>query len=147
MAPAPEAGTSAQPQPAPEPEPPTQEELLQAMVDTMTVLPKNMAKAASGGFINATDCADYLVKKGMPFRDAYMVVGRLVNACIQMGETLDTLALKDFRAISDKFEADIYQALELKTCVNERKVPGGPSEQAVEQQIAYIQRFLAEHQP
>ena len=118
-----------------------------AMVDTMTVLPKNMAKAASGGFINATDCADYLVKKGMPFRDAYMVVGRLVNACIQMGETLDTLALKDFRAISDKFEADIYQALELKTCVNERKVPGGPSEQAVEQQIAYIQRFLAEHQP
>ena len=118
-----------------------------AMLQTLTIRPKNMAKAAAGGFINATDCADYLVKKGMPFRDAYMVVGRLVNACIQMGETLDTLALKDFRAISDKFEADIYQALELKTCVNERKVPGGPSEQAVEQQIAYIQRFLAEHQP
>ena len=115
-----------------------------AMVDTMTVLPKNMAKAASGGFINATDCADYLVRKGMPFRDAYMVVGRLVSACIRMGETLDTLALKDFRAISDKFEADIYEALELKTCVNERKVPGGPSAQAVEQQIQYIQSFLAE---
>ena len=115
-----------------------------AMVDTMTVLPKNMAKAASGGFINATDCADYLVRKGMPFRDAYMIVGRLVSTCIAMGETLDTLALKDFRAISDKFEADIYQALELKTCVNERKVPGGPSAQAVEQQIQYIRDFLAE---
>jgi argininosuccinate lyase len=115
-----------------------------AMVDTMTVLPKNMAKAASGGFINATDCADYLVRKGMPFRDAYMIVGRLVSTCISMGETLDTLALKDFRAISDKFEADIYQALELKTCVNERKVPGGPSAQAVEQQIQYIRDFLAE---
>ena len=80
----------------------------------------------------------------MPFRDAYKIVGRLVNACINMGETLDTLALKDFRAISNKFEADIYKALELKTCVNERKVPGGPSAEAVNQQIAYIQNFLAE---
>ena len=115
-----------------------------AMVQTMTVLPKNMAKAAAGGFINATDCADYLVRKGMPFRDAYKIVGRLVNACINMGETLDTLALKDFRAISNKFEADIYKALELKNCVNERKVPGGPSAEAVNQQIAYIQNFLAE---
>ncbi|MDD3165159.1 MAG: argininosuccinate lyase [Oscillospiraceae bacterium] len=115
-----------------------------AMVDTMTVLPKNMAKAASRGFINATDCADYLTRKGMPFRDAYKIVGRLVNLCISNDETLDTLALKDFRAISGLFEADIYQALELKTCVNGRKVPGGPSAEAVDNQIANIQKFLNE---
>ncbi len=113
-----------------------------AMLKTMTVLPKNMARAATGGFINATDCADYLVRKGMPFRDAYMIVGRLVNNCIRSGETLDTLTLRDFRAVSDKFGPDIYQALELKTCVEARKVPGGPSGEAVASQIAYIKDFV-----
>ncbi|MCC8123522.1 MAG: argininosuccinate lyase [Oscillospiraceae bacterium] len=115
-----------------------------AMVDTLTVKPKNMARAASSGFINATDCADYLVKKGLPFRDAYMIVGRLVNMCIKTGESLDTLPLKDFRAVSGLFDADVYQALELKTCVNGRKVYGGPSKDAVEEQIASIRRFIAE---
>ena len=113
-----------------------------AMLDTLTVLPKNMRNAASGGFINATDCADYLVKKGMPFREAYMIVGRLVNMCIKSGETLDTLPLKDFRSISNLFGADVYQALELKTCVNGRKVYGGPAKEAVEQQIASIREFV-----
>ena len=115
-----------------------------AMLDTLTVLPKNMRKAASGGFINATDCADYLTKKGMPFREAYMIVGRLVNLCIKAGETLDTLPLKDFRSISNLFDADVYQALELKTCVNGRKVYGGPAKEAVEQQIANIKAFVEE---
>jgi argininosuccinate lyase len=115
-----------------------------AMLKTLTVLPKNMAKAATGGFINATDCADYLVRKGMPFRDAYMIVGRLVNNCIRSGETLDTLTLRDFRAVSDKFDSDIYQALELKTCVEARKVDGGPSGDAVSKQIQYIKDFVAE---
>jgi argininosuccinate lyase len=113
-----------------------------AMLDTLTVLPHNMQRAASAGFINATDCADYLVKKGMPFREAYMIVGRLVNNCIRSGEQLDTLTLRDFRAVSDKFDSDIYQALELKTCVNGRKVHGGPSEEAVKEQIASIQAFV-----
>ena len=113
-----------------------------SMLDTLTVLPNNMRKAASGGFINATDCADYLVKKGMPFREAYMIVGRLVNMCIKSGETLDTLPLKDFRSISNLFDADVYQALELKTCVNGRKVYGGPAKEAVEQQIASIKAFV-----
>ena len=113
-----------------------------AMLDTLTVLPKNMRNAASGGFINATDCADYLTKKGMPFREAYMIVGRLVNLCIKAGETLDTLPLKDFRSISNLFDADVYQALELKTCVNGRKVYGGPAREAVEQQIANIKAFV-----
>ena len=113
-----------------------------AMLDTLTVLPKNMRNAASGGFINATDCADYLVKKGMPFREAYMIVGRLVNMCIKTGETLDTLPLKDFRSISAAFDEDVYHALELKTCVNGRKAYGGPAKEAVEQQIANIQAFI-----
>ena len=115
-----------------------------AMLDTLTVKEKNMRAAASGGFINATDCADYLTKKGMPFREAYMIVGRLVNLCIKAGETLDTLPLKDFRSISNLFDADVYQALELKTCVNGRKVYGGPASESVKVQIANIKAFLEE---
>ena len=115
-----------------------------AMIDTLTVNRANMRKAANGGFISATDCADYLAKKGMPFREAYMIVGRLVNMCIQSGETLDTLTLRDFRAISNLFDADIYDALELKHCVSERKVFGGPSHGDVERQISYIKDFVAQ---
>ena len=115
-----------------------------AMLDTLTVKEKNMARAASGGFINATDCADYLVKKGMPFREAYMIVGRLVNMCIKTGESLDTLPLKDFRAVSGLFDEDVYDALQLKTCVNGRKVYGGPSEESVRRQIELIEGFVNE---
>ena len=115
-----------------------------AMLNTLTVRPKDMARAAAGGFINATDCADYLTKKGMPFREAYMIVGRLVNMCIQSGETLDTLTLRDFRAISDLFDGDIYDALDLKHCVSERKVFGGPSHDDVVRQIGYIKDFVAQ---
>ena len=81
-------------------------------------------------------------EKGMHLREAYMIVGRLVNMCIKAGETLDTLPLKDFRSISNLFDADVYQALELKTCVNGRKVYGGPAKEAVEQQIANIKAFV-----
>ena len=116
-----------------------------AMLQTLTIRPKNMAKAAAGGFINATDCADYLVKKGMPYREAYMIVGRLVNMCIRSGENLETLTLRDFRAISDLFDSDVYEALELKHCVHERKVYGGPSKDDVTRQIQYIKDFVADH--
>ncbi len=115
-----------------------------AMLDTLTVKPKNMARAASEGFINATDCADYLVKKGMPFREAYMIVGRLVNACIKNGDTLDTLTLRDYRAISDLFDEDVYTALQMSTCVNERKVYGGPAAESVEKQIEQIENFISD---
>ena len=115
-----------------------------AMLDTLTVKEKNMARAASGGFINATDCADYLVKKGLPFREAYMIVGRLVHMCLRTGETLDTLPLKDFRSVSALFDTDVYQALELKTCVGGRKVYGGPAPDAVQAQIDHIKDFLKE---
>lgn len=102
-----------------------------------------MSRAASAGFINATDCADYLVKKGLPFREAYMIVGRLVNQCIRTGDTLDTLTLRDFRAISGLFDADVYDALALKTCVNGRKVYGGPAKESVEKQISLIEEFVS----
>ena len=121
------------------------EPVFDAMLQTLTIRPKNMAKAAAGGFINATDCADYLVKKGMPFREAYMIVGRLVNMCIRSGENLETLTLRDFRAISDLFDSDVYEALELKHCVHERKVYGGPSKDDVTRQIQYIKDFVADH--
>ena len=117
-----------------------------SMVDTLTVLKKNMQRAASGGFINATDCADYLVKKGMPFREAYMIVGRLVHMCLRSGETLDTLPLKDFQSISSIFGPDVYQALELKTCVGGRKVYGGPAPEAVQVQIDHIKAFIGQRE-
>lgn len=115
-----------------------------AMLDTLTVKGKTMHKAASAGFINATDCADYLVKKGIPFREAYMIVGRLVNTCIKSGETLDTLSLKDFKSVSAMFDTDVYKALELNTCVNGRQVYGGPAKTSVQIQIDNIKEFIAQ---
>ena len=116
-----------------------------AMIQTMTVQPRNMRQAASGGFINATDCADYLTRKGMPFREAYMIVGRLVNDCLKSGDTLDTLTLRDFRAVSGLFDGDIYDALSMQHCVNDRAVMGGPAETEVLRQIEYIESFADEH--
>ena len=117
-----------------------------AMLDTLTVRKENMRRAAAGGFINATDCADYLVKKGMPFREAYLIVGRLVSQCIRAGETLDTLSLKDFKAVSKVFDEDVYQALELRTCVNGRKVCGGPAADSVRVQIGHIREIRGDTQ-
>ena len=90
------------------------------MVDTMKVLPGNMRAAAAGGFINATDCADYLVGKGMPFRDAYKIVGELVAACIDGGFTLETLPLARYRAACELFGEDIYAFVALEACVARR---------------------------
>ena len=118
-----------------------------AMVNTLSVRRHNMERAAAGGFITATDCADYLVKKGLPFREAYMIVGRLVNLCIKTGDTLDTLTLKDFRAICDLFDEGVYEAMALKHCVNGRTVYGGPAKESVLKQISLIEEFIQEHQP
>jgi len=116
--------------------------VLTPMFSSMTLLKDNMRKAASKGFINATDCADYLTKKGMPFRDAYRTVGRLVNQCIRADETLETITLKDFNAISNKFSGDVYDALDLHNCVAGRKVIGGPAPEEVERQIQKIETFV-----
>jgi argininosuccinate lyase len=112
------------------------------MIDTMKVLPENMRAAAAKGFINATDCADYLVNKGMPFRTAYKITGELVARCIEKGLTLETLELAEYRELSDLFDESIYDAISLERCVNGRNVLGGPAPQNVEQQANRILKLL-----
>ncbi len=101
------------------------------MLDTMTVNKANMRKAAAGGFINATDCADYLVGKGLPFRDAYKATGTLVARCIVLGTTLEELALDEYKAVCDLFDTDVYAAIALEKCVADRKSEGAPSPELV----------------
>ena len=103
-----------------------------------------MRKAAAGGFINATDCADYLVKKGLPFRTAYTIVGRAVNYCIENGKTLESLSLEEYKSFSEVFEEDVYNFISLETCVSKRNVPGGPAEKPLRAQLDYIAAFLEE---
>ena len=112
------------------------------MVETMRVCTENMRAAAAKGFINATDCADYLVKKGMPFRDAYKISGTLVARCIQEGKTLETLPLESFQELSPLFTEDVYTAISLETCVKGRISQGGPSPEAVAKQIAAAKVLL-----
>ena len=108
------------------------------MLATMTAKPENMKKAAQGGFINATDLADYLVKKGMPFRSAYKISGQIVAKCIAEGEVLETLPLESYKEYSDLFENDLYQDIDLLTCVEKRISEGGTSVASVEAQIAFV---------
>ncbi len=112
------------------------------MLASMAVKPENMRKAASEGYINATDCADYLVKKGMPFRDAYTVIGKLVHHCIDNSKTLESLDLTAYKQFSQLFDQDVYDAVNLETCVELRKVPGGPAQKSVKAQIDSLQNFL-----
>ncbi len=111
------------------------------MVETMRVLPENMRKAAAKGFINATDCADYLVGKGLPFRDAYKITGSLVAYCMEHSKTLETLSLEEYQAHHLLFDSDVYEAISLERCVNGRKVLGGPAPENVSGEA---QRLLKE---
>ena len=115
-----------------------------AMLDTMTVRTDNMRKAAGHGFINATDCADYLTKKGMPFRDAYTVTGKLVAQCTEQGRTLEELTLEELKAVSELFEADVYDALNLENCMALRGSYGGPAVSETARQIEEIEQFVQE---
>lgn len=112
------------------------------MIATATVRTDRMKKAAQRGFINATDLADYLVKKGMPFRDAYKISGRIVAKCIEEDQVLETLPLEEYRAFSDLFEADLYREIDLTNCVEKRISEGGTSVRSVEAQIAYVKEKL-----
>ena len=112
------------------------------MISTMRVLKENMRNAAARGFINATDCADYLVKKGMPFRDAYKITGTLVAQCIEKNLTLETLPLEDYRKMTELFTEDVYEAINLETCVRERKSEGAPSPESVMEQISIARKAL-----
>ena len=116
------------------------------MVDTMKVLPQNMRAAAAKGFINATDCADYLVGKGLPFRDAYKITGTLVANCIAGGHTLESLPLSEYKAVCPVFENDVYDAISLEKCVNGRTVVGGPAPKNVEEQARRVLKLLEEFQ-
>jgi argininosuccinate lyase len=112
------------------------------MIDTMHVLTDNMRRAAANGFINATDCADYLVGKGLPFRDAYKATGCLVAACIDKGLTLETLPLDEYKAVCDLFDNDIYDAISLDRCVAMRRVYGGPAPENVRAQVKRVREIL-----
>ena len=112
------------------------------MLATMTPLPANMRRAAAKGFINATDCADYLTKKGMPFRDAYKCTGTMVAACIREGKTLEELTLDEFKQYSDLFAEDVYTAIDLTTCCEGRTSYGGPTKASVMKQIRAVKGKL-----
>ncbi len=112
------------------------------MFATLKVNTDRMLEAASKGFINATDCADYLVKKGVAFRSAYKIVGRLIKYCIEKSKTLETLTLKEYFDFSDKFDSGVYEAIKLENCVEKRSVFSGPSEASVKAQIASITEFI-----
>lgn len=112
------------------------------MIDTMTVLKDNMRNAAAKGFINATDCADYLVGKGLPFRDAYKATGELVAICIDKGLTLETLPIEEYKAVYNIFDEDVYTAINLEKCVNDRLVTGGPSVKSIEDQIKKARKII-----
>ena len=113
------------------------------MVATMKANKENMLRAAQKGFINATDLADYLVKKGMPFRTAYKISGGLVAKCIRENTVLEELSLADFKAESELFDTDVYEAISLRTCVETRISEGGTSLASVKAQIAYAKEILA----
>lgn len=112
------------------------------MVQTMSVREDNMRAAAAAGFINATDCADYLTKKGLPFRDAYQIVGTLVAHCIQAGETLESLPIDQYKTFSAKFDDDVYEAISLETCLCGRSVEGGPAPDQVLSQAERLRGAL-----
>ena len=116
-----------------------------AMLDTMTVHTGNMRAAAGKGFINATDCADYLTKKGMPFRDAYTVTGKLVAACTAQGKTLEELSLEELQAASDLFDEDVYEAINLENCMALRGSYGGPAVSETTRQIQAVEQFIKDH--
>jgi argininosuccinate lyase len=113
------------------------------MLDTMTVKKEKMREAACRGFINATDLADYLTKKGMPFRSAYKIVGGIVASCIASGNTLETLSLESYRTYSELFEDDLFHEISLDTCVKKRISAGSTGPDSVAAQIEYVKNFLA----
>ncbi|MBR2714755.1 MAG: argininosuccinate lyase, partial [Ruminococcus sp.] len=112
------------------------------MIDTMTVLSDNMKKAASEGFINATDLADYLVKKGLPFRSAYKISGSIVAYCIENNTILEDISLEKYKEYSELFEEDLYNDIDLITCVNKRISVGGTSADSVKMQIKFVKENL-----
>ena len=111
------------------------------MLSTMKVCKERMLSGAKGGFTNATDVADYLVKKGLPFRDAHAVVGKMVAYCLDRGAALDELTMEEYKEFSQLFDNDVYTEISLETCVNQRKIPGGPAPETMK---AVIEKYKKE---
>lgn len=116
--------------------------VFEKMISTMKVNKEKMYQGAGGGFTNATDAADYLVKKGMPFREAHEVIGKMVIYAIKSNKALSEFTLDEFKACSGIIEEDIYEAIDLKTCVNDRKLIGGPASEAVKYSIEKGTQFI-----
>lgn len=112
------------------------------MVSSMKVNKDNMFYAAQGGFSNATDAADYLVKKGIPFRTAHEIIGKMVAYCIDKSKALDELTINEFKSFSNKIEEDIYKEISLESCVNGRMIPGGPAKNAILETIKEGEIFI-----
>ena len=112
------------------------------MIATMKVNKERMLAGAKGGFTNATDAADYLVKKGLPFREAHEVVGKMVAYALDCGKALDEFTMEEFLACSDIFDKDIYKAISMETCVNDRNVIGGPAKEEAERVIKINEEYL-----
>lgn len=117
-------------------------ELFTGMVKTMKFRTDRMADSALNGFANATDAADYLVNKGVPFRDAHGIIGKLVLYCIEKNTSIDALTLEELRAVSDQFGPDLYDAVSLKTCVEKRLTAGAPGQEAMKKVIAVNKKYL-----
>ena len=114
------------------------------MIDTMKFKKENMEASAKNGFTNATDAADYLVNHGVPFRDAHGIIGQLVLLCIDKNISLDDLPLEEYKKISPVFEEDIYEAISMKTCVENRNTIGAPVRNAMEKVLAINEKYLME---
>jgi len=112
------------------------------MIETMKPIKENMYAAAKRGFINATDLADYLTKRGIPFRTSYKITGTIVADCIKSGKTLDELSLEEYKAYSDVFDSDLYGEISLESCVAKRISRGGTGYTSVKEQIAYVEENL-----
>ncbi len=113
------------------------------MIDTMKVRKANMYKAAQGGFTNATDIADYLVKKGIPFRSAHEIIGKMVLYCIENNKAIDDMTMEEFKSFSDKIQEDVYTEISLEKCVSGRKLVGGPARETEEKVIEKAKAFIS----
>ncbi len=120
--------------------------VFEGMISTMKINSATMRKGANGGFTNATDGADYLVKKGMPFRDAHAVIGKLVFYAISQNKSLEELTLDEFKQFSDIFEDDVYEAISVETCVSCRNIIGGPSKEAMKKAISDVKDILKKYE-
>ncbi|MBR4911157.1 MAG: argininosuccinate lyase [Clostridia bacterium] len=117
-------------------------EVLSGMISGIKANTGNMLEAAKGGFINATDLADYLTKKGVPFRTAYKLSGEIVSFCVKNKKTLDEMSIEEYKTFSEEFGDDLYEAIDLKNCVDRRNSYGGTSIASVEKQIEYVKKAI-----